>query len=228
VAPAFASGWDHFGGGMTMTDLENWLTVATRRLAAHSAAQVRREIQEHYESAREAAVAGGSSADEADTAAMRALGDAKTANCQYRKVLLTSGEARLRREGQREAGAICSRPWLKWLMVAAPVALVEMAAVSYFRGNVGLARDLLFAGIGMSPLFAAMLVPINTPLRGRIFRYGKWVVMTAAVAVLFSPEVSRWSWLLLSCFWPVAFTDWTRASIRRKLPVSAWPRHLYL
>jgi hypothetical protein len=109
-----------------------------------------------------------------------------------------------------------------------PVALVEAAAVSYFRGNVGLARDLLFAGIGMSPLFAAVLLPINTPLRGRVYRYGKWVVMTAAVAVIFGPEVLKWSWLLLTCFWPVAFTDWTRASIRRKLPVSEWPRHLYL
>jgi hypothetical protein len=211
-----------------MGALEIWLREATRRLAADSAGQVRREIGEHYESARETAIAGGRSADEAERAALHALGDAKTANCQYRRVLLTSGEARLLREGQREAGAICSRPWLRWLMVAAPVALVEMAAVSYFRGNVGLARDLLFAGIGMSPLFAAMLVPINTPARGRIFRYGKWVVMTVAVVVLFSPEVSKWSWLLLCCFWPVAFTDWTRASIRRKLPIEEWPRHLYL
>jgi hypothetical protein len=117
---------------------------------------------------------------------------------------------------------------LKWLMIVIPVVLVEAAAVSYFRGNIGLARNLLFAGIGMSPLFAAMLLPINTPLRGRVYRYGKWVVMTAAVLVLWGPEVTKWSWLLLCCFWPVAFTDWTRASIRRKLPVSEWPRHLYL
>ncbi len=211
-----------------MSALEIWLREATRGLAADSAAQVRREIGEHYESAREATVVGGSSAEEADRLAMRTLGDAGMANCQYRKVLLTSGEARLLREGKREARAVCSRPWLKWLIIAVPVALVEAAAVSYFRGNVGLARDLLFAGIGMSPLFAAMLLPINTPARGRLYRYGKWVVMTAAVAVIFGPEVLKWSWLLLTCFWPVAFTDWTRASIRRKLPVSEWPRHLYL
>ena len=174
-----------------MGELEIWLRKATRGLAADSAAQVRREIGEHYESAREAAVVGGSSAEEADRLAMRALGDARMANCQYRKVLLTSGEARLLREGKREARAVCSRPWLKWLIVAVPVALVEAAAVSYFRGNVGLARDLLFAGIGMSPLFAAILLPINTPLRGRVYRYGKWVVMTVAIALLFGPEVSE-------------------------------------
>jgi hypothetical protein len=211
-----------------MTGLDSWLNVATRHLSRDSAALVRSEIQEHYESAREAAVAGGYSAEDADRIAMHALGDARTANCQYRQVLLTSAEARLLREGKWEARAICSRPWLKWLLVAFPVALVEAASVFYFHGKVGLARDLLLAGIGMSPLFAALLLPINTPMRGRIFRYGKWVAMTLALVLLFGPEALKWSWLLISCFWLVARTDWTRASIRRKLPVSAWPRHLYL
>jgi hypothetical protein len=213
---------------MTMNGLDGWLGAATRGLATDSAAQVRREIGEHYESAREAAIAGGRSSEDADRVALHALGDAKTANCQYRKVLLTSGEARLLRQGKLEAQAVCSRPWLRWLMIAIPVVLVEAAAVLFFRGRVVVARDLLFAGIGMSPLFTAMLLPINTPLRGRVFRYGKWVVMAAAMVLLLGPEVSKWSWLLLCCFWPVAFTDWTRASIRRKLPVEAWPRHLYL
>lgn len=211
-----------------MTYLETWLGEATRGLAADSAAQVRREIGEHYESAREAAVAGGSSAEEADRLAVRALGDAKTANCQYRQVLLTSAEARMLREGKWEARAICSRPWLKWLLVAVPVVLVEAAATFYFHGEIGLARDLLLAGIGMSPLFAALLLPINTPLRGRVFRYGKWVAMTLAVVLLLGPDALKSSWLVMTCFWLIARTDWTRASIRRKLPVSAWPRHLYL
>ncbi len=211
-----------------MTVLETWLREATRHLAADSAAQVRREIGEHYESAREAAIAGGSSAEEADKIAMRALGDAKTANCQYRQVLLTSAEAGMLREGKWETRAICSRPWLKWLIVAVPVVLVEAAATLYFRGKVEVARDLLFAGIGMSPLFAALLLPINTPSRGRVFRYGKWVAMTLAFVLLLGPETLKWSWLLISCIWLIGRTEWTRASIRRKLPVSAWPRHLYL
>lgn len=211
-----------------MGALEIWLREATRGLAADSAALVRREIGEHYESAREAAIAGGSSAEEADRVAVRALGDAKTANCQYRQVLLTSAEVGMLRKGKWEARAICSRPWLKWLLIAVPVALVEAAATLYFHGRVGLARNLLLAGIGMSPLFAAMLLPINTPLRGRIFRYGKWVALTLAVVLLYGPEGLKWSWLLLAGFWPMARAEWTRASIRRKLPVSAWPRHLYL
>jgi hypothetical protein len=60
------------------------------------------------------------------------------------------------------------------------------------------ARDLLLAGIGMSPLFAALLLPINTPLRGRIFRYGKWVALTLAVVLLLGRKALKWSWLLIS------------------------------
>ena len=211
-----------------MSDLESWLREATRHLAADSIAQVRKEIGEHYESAREAAISHGSCAEEADRIAVKALGDAKVANCQYRRVLLTSAEARLLREGKWEARAICSRPWLKWLLVAVPVVLVEAAATLYFHGKVEVARDLLLAGIGMSPLFAALLLPINTPLRGRVFRYGKWVAMTLAFVLLCGPETLKWSWLLTSCVWLLGRNEWTRASIRRKLPVSAWPRHLYL
>jgi len=82
-----------------MTGLDNWLRQAARTLASDSAARVRTEIQEHYESAREAAMSGGAAADEADGLALGAPGDARTANCQYRRVLLTSAEARLLRKG---------------------------------------------------------------------------------------------------------------------------------
>ena len=68
-----------------MTRLEQWLSDATRGLSAESAAQVRAEIEQHYDSAREA---GGDAAD-----AMRALGDPRAANRAYRKVLLTEQEA---------------------------------------------------------------------------------------------------------------------------------------
>jgi len=211
-----------------MSGLNDWLKEATRHLARESVATVRREIQEHYELAREAAVAEGRFAAEADLIAVESLGDAKIANCQYREVLLTSAEARLLREGKREARAVCSYPWLKWSMIALPVALVEAALVLYFHGKAGLARDFLLAGICMSPLFAALLLPIYTPFRSRIFRYAKWMAMTAAVVLLFGPDALKWSWLLISCMWPMAWTEWRRASLRRKLPVSAWPRHLYL
>jgi hypothetical protein len=194
------------------------LRQATRHLAKDSAAQVRTEIQEHYEQARDTAVADGATADEADRVALNALGDAKTANCQYRHVLLTFSEARMLRDGNREALLVCSRPWLKWLVMAAvPVASVAVAIVLFF-----------IAGIGMSPWLAAPLLPIYTPSRGRVFRCVKWVAITGALLLVLGPDTLKWSWLLISCLWPLVWTEWTRASIRRKLPVAAWPKHLYL
>lgn len=74
-------------------DLDRWLEQATRRLSKDSAAQVRTEIQEHYQSAREDAISGGASQDEANRMALIALGDAKTANKQYLRVLLTASES---------------------------------------------------------------------------------------------------------------------------------------
>ena len=118
-----------------MTELDNWLSQATRTLARDSASLVRAEIQEHYESARDAAVANGATAEEASGLALRALGDAKTANRQYRRVLLTAAEARVLRDGNREAFAVCSRPWLKWMLTAVPVGAVGSAAVLFSTGH---------------------------------------------------------------------------------------------
>ena len=211
-----------------MIGLDSWLKQATRHLAKNSAAQVRTEIQEHYESAREAAISNGATSAEADRLALNVLGDAKTANCQYRRVLLTSAEARMLRDGNWEALAVCSRPWLKRLILAAPVAAAAAATALFFTGRIAVARDLLVLGMGMSPLFAALLLPIYTPSRGRVFRRVKWVAMTGALLLVSGPEVLKWSWLLIACLWPLAWTEWTRASIRRKLPVAKWPKQLYL
>jgi hypothetical protein len=70
-----------------ITSFEQWLSDATRGLSAESAARVREEIQQHYDSAREA---GGDAAD-----VIGALGHPRTANRAYRKVLLTESEARM-------------------------------------------------------------------------------------------------------------------------------------
>ena len=211
-----------------MTGLDIWLKQATRHLSKDSAAQVRTEIQEHYESARETAMSGGATADEADRLAVAALGDAKAANCQYRKVLLTSAEARMLREGNWEAQAVCSRPGLKWLLLAAPVGALLAAAALFLTGSVPVARVLLAGGIGMGFLFAAPFLPVYTPRRSRIFRRVKWVVLIGMLAVAFGADALKWSWLLISCMWPLVWIEWTRVSIRRKLRVEAWPKQLYL
>jgi hypothetical protein len=211
-----------------MTRLDGWLKQATRHLSQDSAAQVRAEIREYYESAREAAMSGGATADDADQQAIATLGDARTANCQYRNVLLTAAEARLLRQGNWEARAICSRVWLKWILVALPLAALIAATVFLLMGAVETARILLVSGIGMGILFAAPMFPVYTPSRSRIYRIVKWLVMIAILALAFGPDALKWSWLLISCLWPVFWIERTRSSIRRKMRVAEWPKQLYL
>jgi len=209
-------------------ELETWLKQATRHLSRDSAGQVRTEIQEHYESAREAAMSGGSTADEANRLAVTALGNAKAANCQYRRVLLTSAEASILRQGNWEARAFCSSGWLKWLLVATPVAALFAAAALFLVGAIEVARVLLIGGAGMGLLSAAPFLPLYTPSRARVFRAVKWVVLIGTLGLAFGPDALKWSWLLISCLWPVGWVELTRLSIRRKLPVAQWPKQLYL
>ena len=212
---------------MTM-EFEAWLTQATKHLSRDAAAQVRDEIQEHYEAARESAMERSCSSEEAGGIALVALGDATAANRQYRKVLLTSAEARLLREGNWEAGAVCSRTRLKWLLLAIPAGAL-LAGIGFFlAGAVAVARVLLVGGTGMGVLFAAPFLPVYTPMRSRVFRAVKCVVLGGMLVLAFWPITLQWSWLLFSCLWPIAWVEWTRASIRRKLPVTRWPKQLYL
>jgi hypothetical protein len=69
---------------------------------------------------------------------------------------------------------------------------------------------------------------VYTPARSRIFRRVKWVALVGSTLLAFGPDAGESFWLLLSCLWPLAWIEWTRVSIRRKLRVSAWPKQLYL
>jgi hypothetical protein len=216
---------------MTASDmnLNDWLQQATRGLAKDSAAQVRIEIREHYESAVMIAINHGATAEEAHRSALTALGEAKDANCQYRKVLLTSAEAKMLREGNWEAHAICFHPWLKGLLLALPVLALAIAAASFLTGASTLAWTLLAGGTAMGLILTApFLLPIYTPSRGRAFRYAKWLIILAVFGLVFWPDVLKSSWLLCSCLWPMVWIERTRTSIRRKLPIAQWPKHLYL
>jgi len=208
--------------------LEMWLKRATLHLSRDAVAQVRTEISEHYDDALESATAGGASVDEGDHVAMAALGDAGVANREYRKVLLTSGEARLLREGNWEARAIGSHRWLKHLLVAMPAAAVLGGLVLLLAGATGVAQVLLAGGLGIGIVFAGTLLPMYTAGRSLAFRIVKWTVLAGILVLAFWPLGLQWSWLLVSCLWPMAWAEWTRASIRRKLPVTKWPKQLYM
>jgi hypothetical protein len=211
-----------------MSGLEGWLKEATRHLSQDSAAQVNAEIREHYESARDVAMNNGASPEEADRSALTALGDAKAANRQYRKVLLTAREARQLKESNWESRAVCSNRLVKALLFMMPAAAIIAGEVLSLRGAIEFARILLVGGIGMSLLFSLPLLPVYTPSRGRIIRSVKWSVLLGIMAVAFGHDALKLSWLLFSCLWPMIWIEWTRSSIRRKLPVAQWPKHLYL
>jgi hypothetical protein len=189
---------------------------------------VRIEIREHYDSVRETAIRDGATADAANELAVTGLGDAKAANHQYRKVLLTSAEARMLGEGNWEARAICSTPWLKWTLAAVPLAAVLAAIALFLTGASAVAQTLFLGGIATGVLFAAPFLPIYTPWRARVFRVAKWAALIAVFWVAFGPDALKWSWLLASCLWLQASIEWRRFSIRRKMPVAKWPKQLYL
>lgn len=208
--------------------LDGWLHEATRHLSHDSAAQVRAEIHDHYESAHEAALDGGATPEDADRSALIALGDPRSANCQYRKVLLTTAEARLLRTGSWEARAICSHTWIKVCLLAMPATALWSSAALFLKGSNEIALTLLVGGLTLLLAVGVPFLPIYTPERARVFRRLKWVMLAATFAVVFGKNALDWSWLLVSSVWPLFWIEWTRESIRRKLRVENWPKHLYL
>lgn len=208
--------------------LDHWLTQATRCLSKDSIAQVRAEIQEHYESAREAAFNAGATPDEADRLAVTAFGDPKSANRQYRRVLLTVAESRLLQQGSREMQAVCAGQSMKRVLFSVIAVSLIVAVVTLSRGATGLSRDLSISALAMTSLFVFPLLPIYTPARSRIARYAKWSLLVLIFLIVFGRNVREYSWLLVSTLAYPVWIEWKRNSIRRKLPVAEWPKHLYL
>ena len=192
-----------------MTEFYNWLNEATRKLSKESAEQVRIEIRAHFDSAREEAIEAGRSPEDADRLALAALGNARAANIEYRKVLLTSDEAKLLREAN-------------WVCVIPAVPLIE-AALLFLTAAILEGWSLQVSALGIAAFLIAPYLPVYTPWRARVLRALKWAAMLATVVLTY-----KYSWLMITCLWPFALNEWNRASIRRKLPFSQWPKQLYL
>jgi hypothetical protein len=206
------------------TQLELWLKQATRCLAKDSAARVRTEILEHYEAALEAAIGDGATHEAAERMAVTALGDARTANREYRRVLLTSAEAKLLRDGDREVRFVSSHGWMKALFLATPGVVLLVGLAFLFKGKMDIARGLAGGAIAMAIWSMTPFLPVYTPWRGRILRVVKWAALLAMLSML----GFQWSWLFISCLSWMGWMEWTRVSIRRKMPVQQWPKQLYL
>lgn len=200
-------------------DLDQWLKVATRGLSTESAAQVRKEIQEHYEAALE----GGDS-----QTSLAALGDARVANMQYRRVLLTASEAKLLQRSTGDAWIFSSRPWVQGLLLLVSLLMLLGATALLRFGSSVPGRIALALGLGIAFTLLAPRLPIYSPVRARAFRPVRWIVQIALFFVAFGPGALPLSWLLILCFGQFIWAEWKRASIRRKLPVVDWPRQLYL
>lgn len=193
--------------------LDQWLLIATRGLSQESVERVRAEIQQHCEAA-----------SESGNYSVAALGDPKVANRAYRKVLLTEMEAKLL--SAMGGNTSLSRKPEPHGKILAGILMAEAAFVStiFILKNPPIAFFVV-------PLFAipllARLLPINTPRRGRIYRWVRWSAMLAgaALAALFGVKISQGSFL--GVFMPMLIFERVYSSIRRKLPVSQWPRRLY-
>jgi len=118
---------------------------------------------------------------------------------------------------------MCSGGQLRRTLIAVSVSVLCGAIAFSLTGATSVARNLLVGWVLIGLLAGAPVLPIYTQSRGRVFRVVKWVFLVATLWLAF-----HWSWLFFSCLCPTAWIDWTRASIRRKLPVSEWPRQLYI
>ena len=118
--------------------------------------------------------------------------------------------------------------WLKWVLFGLSVNALCAAIVAFAANPNDLKRTLLAGAVAMTLIFTAPVLPLYTPLRGRVYRVMKWAAMLALLVVAFGPLGLKWAWLPACSMWMIFHIEWTRASIRRKLPAGEWPRHLYL
>lgn len=210
--------------------LETWLVAATCRLTRDSVARVRGEMWAHYESAREEALVGGATVDEAHAAALASLGDPKEANKEYQKVHVTIAENGLLSEDRWISRVVCSRRYL----LAVPLMALCAGISAFLYKPSPESLMLLVGGAGLSfVLGAPFIVRINTIARGRAYRAIRWAWLIAVMWLAYGPGGVMGSWPMFlamggSMLWIVAWADWNRMSLRRKIPVAQWPRGLYL
>jgi hypothetical protein len=208
--------------------LEKWLMQASRCLSQKSRSTVRDEILDHYEASRDEALGNGATWQEAEVMALRALGDPGEANRLYRRSLLTSAEARILGEGNWEARAVCSFPIIKSLMLALPVVVFLAGVFALLARKNELAFSLLPVSLLCSVLLHGPFLPIYTPLRSRIYRGLKWTALAGVFLAIVGWLGWRDSWVCMGGLWICVWTEWTRFSIRRKLPIDRWPKQLHL
>jgi lipopolysaccharide export LptBFGC system permease protein LptF len=207
-----------------------WIDVATCGLAKDAWVRVREETYTHYESAREESSVKGASEQQAREAALASLGNARAANKQYKGIHLTAWENKLMRQDECAARALHARPYL-WIV---PVLLVCAAVAAFTLRPERTTLTLLVGAIGLCFVFGVpFMIPINTRVRGNIYRTIRLTWLVAIMWLAYGAEGPGGSWAMFftmggPILWMIAWMEWSRASARKKLPVAEWPRSLYL
>lgn len=204
-----------------MQALEQWLGVATSGLCESAAERVRAEISEHYLSAIESAGEGGCDSADVERRAVASLGDAKAANRQYRRVLLTERETRLLREltswGPHHVIGIL-------LLVTTAIFAISIRTTQFNYMFVAAAIEGLLRAVPISTIGAGWVVRIVRWGNMAVF-YGTWF---ATVLALGNHSVFVLTALLLPLLGAAVHTEYKLFVIRRKLPVAQWPRRLWI
>ena len=202
-----------------MQTLDQWLSVATRDLCESAAETVRTEIREHYLSAVESAATSGVDLPDAERRALNALGDAKTANRQYRRVLLTEGEGVLLRWLTSWKHKLWAGVWVFLSLLA--LVLVPASTLSHMK--------YLFTMMVIDLLLQA--VPISSIRAGWIVRAMRWGVLTIGLTMaIVSAMGDRLLYVPGFVLWVVSVvhTEFRLFVLRRKVPVDHWPSRLWV
>jgi hypothetical protein len=199
-----------------MQTLEQWLDAATRGLSGSAATRVRAEIGEHYASALESAVAVGIDSIEAERRAVAELGDAKTANREYRRVLLT----------EREENLLRSVTWMshRWQVLYMVLIAAVLIVIRFWIP----VADYLLAWVVAEGVLRT--IPISTIRAAWIVRISRWAVLASFYAASFAslkPMGALPGFMMLWIPLVTAYQEYKLCVIRRKLPVEQWPRRLW-
>ena len=210
--------------------LESWLDTATCGLAKESKLRVREEIESHYHSANEDAVANGVSKERAHREALVSLGDARAANKEYRKVHITAFEKRMLCEDAWIGRKVASHRY--WFLV--PLWVLSIGVPLIVQAPASDAFVFYLCGAGISfVLGTPMAFAINTPARGAAYRSLRWAWLLAVTWFAYGPGQGDGSWSMflgmgVPILWIAAWADWKRMGLRGKIPRAQWPRGLHL
>lgn len=204
--------------------LDEWLAVATKKLSTESVEHVREEIEEHFISAKEEALAASVHPHDTGLSALVSLGDPKAANRAYRKVLLTKAEELLLiRSRYNRPVVICMTAI--FLVFALWSFITGFHESSHQNNESALLVGLVYLALALRPWIASK----RNQTYSRIFSGFFIVCLVGFLFLMDSPQLqlgfSVSLIVIIVASWP---TIRRCRQLRRKLPIEKWPDELYM